>query len=70
VIVDYQLDEMNGLELIAKMKCIQTDAQTQYFILSANDKNEILDSECHTDVYFMQKPFNTAIFLSCLGRGN
>jgi len=70
VIVDYQLDEMNGLELIAKMKCIQTDAQTQYFILSANDKNEIVDSECHADIYFMQKPFNTAIFLSCLGRYN
>jgi len=70
VIVDYQLDEMNGLELIAKMKCIQANAQTQYFILSANDKNEIVDSECHSDIYFMQKPFNIAIFLSCLGRDN
>ncbi|SGY85765.1 Putative uncharacterized protein [Moritella viscosa] len=70
VIVDYQLDEMNGLELIAKMKCIQANAQTQYFILSANDKNEIVDSEFHSDIYFMQKPFNTAIFLSCLGRDN
>jgi len=70
VIVDYQLDEMNGLELITKMKCIQANAQTQYFILSANDKNEIADSECHPDIYFMQKPFNTAIFLSCLGKNN
>jgi len=70
VIVDYQLDEMNGLELIAKMKCIQANTQTQYFILSANDKNEIVDSDCHSDIYFMQKPFNTAIFLSCLGRDN
>ena len=70
VIVDYQLDKMNGLELIAKMKCIQADAKTQYFILSANDKNEIADSECHPDIYFMQKPFNIAIFLSCLGKHN
>ena len=69
VIVDYQLDEMNGLELIAKMKCIQANTQTQYFILSANDKNEIAGSECHSDIVFMQKPFNIAIFLSCLGSG-
>jgi len=66
VIVDYQLDEMNGLELIAKMKCIQANTQTQYFILSASDKNEIVGSESHSDIYFMQKPFNIAIFLSCL----
>ncbi|PKH04840.1 ATP-binding protein [Moritella sp. Urea-trap-13] len=66
VIVDYQLDEINGIDLITKMKSIQGDAKTQYFILSANDKNEILHSECHPDIYFMQKPFNTAIFLSCL----
>ena len=70
VIVDYQLDEMNGLELIAKMKCIQANTQTQYVILSANDKNEIAGSECHSDIVFMQKPFNIAIFLSCLGSGN
>ncbi|SGY84663.1 hybrid sensor histidine kinase/response regulator [Moritella viscosa] len=70
VIVDYQLGEVNGLELIAKMKCIQGNAQTQYFILSANDKNEIVDSACHPDIYFMKKPFNTAIFLSCLGQNN
>ena len=70
VIVDYQLDEMNGLELIAKMKCIQANTQTQYVILSANDKNEIAGSECHADILFMQKPFNIAIFLSYLEGGN
>ena len=66
VIVDYQLDEVNGLELIAKMKCTQVNTQTQYFILSANDKNEIANSEQYPDIHFMQKPFNMAIFLSCL----
>jgi len=74
VIVDYQLDEMNGIDLIGKMKSIEAEAEpktkTQYFILSANDKNEILHSECHPDIYFMQKPFNIAIFLSCLGSDN
>ncbi|MFT5806020.1 MAG: signal transduction histidine kinase [Moritella dasanensis] len=69
VIVDYQLDVFNGLELITKMKFMQSNAQIQYFILSANDKNEIVDSEHYPDVYFMQKPFNTAIFLSCLASG-
>ena len=70
IIVDYQIDEMNGIDLIGKMKSIEAEAEpktkTQYFILSANDKNEILHSECHPDIYFMQKPFNIAIFLSCL----
>lgn len=66
VIVDYQLDEMNGIDLIGKMKSIEAETKTQYFILSANDKNEIVDNEHYPDVYFMQKPFNTAIFLSGL----
>lgn len=66
VIVDYLLDEMNGIDLISKMKSVQGTGKTQYFILSANDKNKILDSENHPDIYFMQKPFNIAIFLSCL----
>ncbi|QYJ95697.1 ATP-binding response regulator [Shewanella spartinae] len=60
VLMDYKLGNTNGLTLI---KSLQTQGyrQMRYFILSANSKDEIPDSESVKDVDFLEKPLDLAI---------
>ncbi len=69
VIVDYRLAETDGLSLISQMKSIYKDESVRYFILSANDKSEILDHQRYPYVCFMQKPLNMGLFRSQLMTG-
>lgn len=75
VLMDYRLEETNGLALIDELMELQTDVVTQermktthYFILSANDKAEIPFSEEYPDVFFMQKPLNIDAFIQQLDK--
>ncbi|MCG9696098.1 ATP-binding protein [Shewanella sp. Isolate11] len=69
VIVDYRLAETDGLSLIRQMKLACNDSSVRYFILSANDKSEILDHHLYSDVCFLQKPLNMGLFRSQLMTG-
>ncbi|MGL4580514.1 MAG: hybrid sensor histidine kinase/response regulator [Shewanella xiamenensis] len=71
VIVDYRLKETDGLVLIQQMRqlIIEIDDSTwecQYFLLSANDSDEIPALGRFPDVVFIQKPFSLEVFLSKL----
>ncbi|MDV5390076.1 ATP-binding response regulator [Shewanella xiamenensis] len=71
VIVDYRLKETDGLVLIQQMRqlIIEMDDSTwecQYFLLSANDSDEISALRRFPDVVFIQKPFSLEVFLSKL----
>ncbi|WP_064791385.1 hybrid sensor histidine kinase/response regulator [Shewanella woodyi] len=75
VLMDYRLEETNGLALIDELMELQTDGATQeriktthYFILSANEKSEIPFSEEYPDVFFMQKPLNIDVFIQQLDK--
>ena len=69
VVVDYRLKEIDGLSLIRQMKKLDEDDSVRYFILSANDKSEILDHELYPYVCFLQKPLNIGLFRSQLMTG-
>ena len=75
VLMDYQLEASNGLALIDDLMEIQARStksdkikRTQFFILSANDKEEISFHEEYPDVFFMQKPLNMEIFIQQLAK--
>ena len=62
VISDYQLIETTGLKVIEK--CKHFSPNTQYFILSANNKNEIIGNGPDHGIEFLRKPFNSSEFLN------
>lgn len=74
VIVDYRLQDMNGLQLIKQMQQtlqnLASDTQFEhhcrFFLLSANDSDDIPELALFPEVHFMQKPFSAEIFLSKL----
>ena len=74
VIVDYRLQDMNGLQLIKQMQQtlqnLASDTQIEhhcrFFLLSANDSDDIPELALFPEVHFMQKPFSAEIFLSKL----
>ncbi|NRD73975.1 hybrid sensor histidine kinase/response regulator [Shewanella sp. VB17] len=73
VLMDYRLEDTNGLALIDELMDLQICQErekdikkTYYFILSANDKAEIPFHEEYPDVFFMQKPLNMDIFIQQL----
>ena len=75
VLMDYRLEDTNGLALIDELMDLQMSPtgekeikRTYYFILSANDKAEIPFHEEYPDVFFMQKPLNMDIFIQQLDR--
>ena len=75
VLMDYQLEASNGLALIDDLMEIQARStksdkmkRTQFFILSANDKEEISFHEEYPDIFFMQKPLNMEIFIQQLAK--
>ncbi|MCL1066306.1 hybrid sensor histidine kinase/response regulator [Shewanella olleyana] len=68
IIVDYRLIETDGLSLISKIRSLFPNMEAIYFILSANDKDEIEGFDSITDVGFLQKPLNIDIFYSHLMR--
>ncbi|MDP7591921.1 MAG: ATP-binding protein [Litorilituus sp.] len=64
IISDYKLDDTDGLTLIKQLKIVHSSAQ--YFILSANERSEILSDDIETDINFLQKPFNQSDFLGLI----
>jgi signal transduction histidine kinase/CheY-like chemotaxis protein len=75
VLMDYRLAESNGLTLIDDLIELHPNSvgrdkvkRTHYFILSANDKEEISFHEEYPDVFFMQKPLNMDVFVKQLSR--
>ncbi len=62
IVSDYQLIDTNGIKLIKKCKTYAPEAQ--YFILSANERDEIVADDVATDINFLKKPFNRADFVS------
>jgi signal transduction histidine kinase len=57
VLMDYMLDETDGLTLISSLKKLGFH-QPEYFILSANSKDEIPKSALFPDIAFLQKPID------------
>ncbi|MCS6203579.1 hybrid sensor histidine kinase/response regulator [Shewanella baltica] len=74
VIVDYRLQEMNGLQLVRQMQQVlknlvsdnPIEHQCRFFLLSANDCDDIPELASFPEVHFMQKPFSAEVFLSKL----
>ncbi|MGI2194760.1 hybrid sensor histidine kinase/response regulator [Shewanella baltica] len=74
VIVDYRLQGMNGLQLVRQMQQVlqslesnsPIEHQCRFFLLSANDNNDIPELALFPEVHFMQKPFSAEVFLSKL----
>ncbi len=62
IISDYKLDDTDGISLIKQLKILHNSAQ--YFILSANERSEILFDDADTDIDFLQKPFNQSDFIA------
>ena len=74
VLMDYRLEDTNGLALIDDLIAQQALAaatakpSTHYFILSANDKLEIPQYAQYPHVSFLQKPLNVGRLLKELDR--
>ncbi|MCS6161927.1 hybrid sensor histidine kinase/response regulator [Shewanella baltica] len=74
VIVDYRLQEMNGLQLVRQMQQVlqnlvsdsPIEHHCRFFLLSANDCDDIPELASFPEVHFMQKPFSAEVFLSKL----
>ncbi|WP_413484561.1 ATP-binding protein [Shewanella baltica] len=74
VIVDYRLQEMNGLQLVRQMQQVlqnlvsdsPIEHRCRFFLLSANDCDDIPELASFPEVHFMQKPFSAEVFLSKL----
>ena len=74
VIVDYRLQGMNGLQLVRQMQQVlqslesnsPIEHQCRFFLLSANDCDDIPELASFPEVHFMQKPFSAEVFLSKL----
>lgn len=65
VIMDYRLDNSDGVTMIGKMQKLQT-SKVHYFILSANDKSEILNADRYPEITYLQKPLNIDLFMQLL----
>ncbi|WP_220770999.1 ATP-binding protein, partial [Shewanella sp. MBTL60-007] len=59
VLMDYMLDETDGLTLISTLRTRGYDNLT-YFILSANSEDEIPKAKQYCDITYLQKPFDLA----------
>lgn len=74
VIVDYRLQDMNGLQLVRQMQQVlqnlvsdsPIEHHCRFFLLSANDCDDIPELASFPEVHFMQKPFSAEVFLSKL----
>ncbi|MEN8618997.1 hybrid sensor histidine kinase/response regulator [Shewanella baltica] len=74
VIVDYRLQDINGLQLVRQMQQVlqnlvsdnPIEHHCRFFLLSANDCDDIPELASFPEVHFMQKPFSAEVFLSKL----
>ncbi len=70
ILLDIDMPQMNGLEVLARLKCDRETSSIPVFFLTAQDETEDLITGYETGAgYYITKPFTKAQLINGINRG-